>query len=37
MNFYQKSKLTYLNFLLTDESHTSKNIFELVKIIRKLE
>ena len=36
MNFYQKSKLTFLNFLLTDESHTSKNIFELVKIIRKL-
>ena len=36
MNFYQKSKLTFLNFLLTDESHASKNIFELVKIIRKL-
>lgn len=37
INFYQKSKLTYLNFLFTDETHTSKNIFELVKIIQKLK
>ena len=36
INFYQKSKLTYLNFLFTDESHTNKNIFELFKIIQKL-
>ena len=36
INFYQKSKLTYLNFLFTDESHTNKNIFELLRIIQKL-
>ena len=36
INFYQKSKLTYLNFLFTDESHTNKNIFELFRIIQKL-
>ena len=37
INLYQNDRLTYLNFLFTDETHIKKNIFELIEIIQKLK
>lgn len=33
ITLYERKDLTYLNFLLTDETHISKNFFELIEII----
>ena len=36
INLYNKKKLTYLNFLFTDETHISMNISKIIKIIKIL-
>lgn len=37
INLYKNNRLTYLNFLFTDETHIKKNVFELIEIIQKLK
>lgn len=37
INLYKKKKLTYINFLFTDETHISKNIFQIIEIIKKIK